>query len=549
MSQHEDRYRIISSLIWDYAYSFDVDQDGNLVNNWITEESFERLTGYSWAEVGTSFVLYHPEDLQRAQADVKNTLQGIRSDGEYRIFTKHGELRWLNIQRYPVWDEQEQRVIRFYAVGQDITERKRAEEALRQSEERARNLQDKLRILSEVTIELSATASLEDLYRQAIVLGRERLGFDRLGLLLIDEVRQRIECTFGTDLEGNLRDERHLSIPIQEDLRVMEVIRAHERVRVWQDVELADEWKSVGTGWSAMAVLWDGDKGIGWLATDNFIRHEPIEPHMTEILVLYGNVLGHLVTRKQAEAALQDSLEHLESIVEERTYQLRRAKEQTDALVNNVLHDLSNPITALATHLYLLKRNPERLHEQVGIFETQIRHLRDLVADLRSLSELDTGRISVSLTPVDLNTLVQTMLDIYLPLAQNKRQHLSFQSSNLPLLPLDAKQTQRVIGNLISNAINYTPENREIRLVTYFELGQVVLEIQDEGIGIEAEALDRIFERFFRTDTARNTYYSGTGLGLSIARELVQAQGGSISVSSQRGIGSTFTIRFPLQTS
>jgi PAS domain S-box-containing protein len=134
LRNQEERYRIISELMSDYAFSYRVEPDGTLVYDWNTRDSFKRITGYAPEEIGGAFTLYHPEDQDRAHHDVKAVVEGRSSSGEYRIITKTGAVRWMHIYRRPVWDSQRNRVIRFYGVAKDITERKEAEVALRQSE-------------------------------------------------------------------------------------------------------------------------------------------------------------------------------------------------------------------------------------------------------------------------------------------------------------------------------------------------------------------------------------------------------------------------------
>ncbi len=129
------RYQIISELISDYAYSYEIDEQGDLHFDWTTD-SIVRVTNYTSEELGNGYRLYHPEDEQLVRQDVERTLAGNITDGEYRIVTKSGEVRWLHIYRRPIWDERKQRVVRFYGVAQDITARKVAEEKLRASEAR-----------------------------------------------------------------------------------------------------------------------------------------------------------------------------------------------------------------------------------------------------------------------------------------------------------------------------------------------------------------------------------------------------------------------------
>ena len=151
VSESEKRYRVISELISDYAYAYDVKPDGSITPNWITDNSFTRLTGYSWQEIGASFNLYHPDDMARAQADVQRTLRGESVTGEYRIITRSGQICWIYMRRRPEWSADGQRVIRFYGAAQDVTNKHEAEEALRLSERRYRvltaNLPDSVVIL------------------------------------------------------------------------------------------------------------------------------------------------------------------------------------------------------------------------------------------------------------------------------------------------------------------------------------------------------------------------------------------------------------------
>ena len=136
----------------------------------------------------------------------------------------------------------------------------------------------KLQALQEVNLELSHTASLEDLYRQAIELGRSHLGFDRLGLLLYDETSNTMIGTFGTDdQEKSVTNATSNKSLMNHDTSIF--LTGKEKIGFWEDVDLRDEGKVIGTGWSAMAVLWSGEKGIGWLAADNHLTHEPLSAY------------------------------------------------------------------------------------------------------------------------------------------------------------------------------------------------------------------------------------------------------------------------------
>ena len=176
--------------------------------------------------------------------------------------------------------------------------------------------QQKLKALHEVNLELSNIDTLDEVYRHVIELGRERLGFDRLGLFVVEEDTQWMQGTFGTAADGQIRDERYFRRPIAEDNAVSEVIRNKVRTRVWHDATLWDAGMAVGTGWKAMAAIWDGDKAIGWLAADNYIRKEPYQPYLEELLLLYGAAIGHVIRRKRGEEVRRESEERLRLALE-----------------------------------------------------------------------------------------------------------------------------------------------------------------------------------------------------------------------------------------
>jgi len=170
--------------------------------------------------------------------------------------------------------------------------------------EHSRGFQEKLKALHEVGMELSGSADIDDLCRRSIELGRSKLGFDRLGLFLIEGTSNTVVGTFGVDTQGHLRDEHDLRWDFSNDPRFVEVLRCKDRVAVWEDTPLLDNWQEVGRGWNIMATLWIGEQAIGWLAADNLISRKPLTPYDSELLSLYSTTIGHLITRKRAEEDL-----------------------------------------------------------------------------------------------------------------------------------------------------------------------------------------------------------------------------------------------------
>jgi len=217
--------------------------------------------------------------------------------------------------------------------------------------------------------------------------------------------------------------------------------------------------------------------------------------------------------------------------------------------VADAAHDLGNPVANLKMRLYLLQKNPQRTAEHLAMMEKLIGRLDALVKDLLTLSRLDLGVLTTDLVHLDLNTVIARVVEVCEPMAENKGLLLSFQPSpDLPRILADEQQIERVVTNLISNAINYTLPSGTIHLSTQRAGERAVFTIRDTGIGINAQALPFIFERFYRSDEAKHTA-EGTGLGLAIVKEIVVRHGGTIEVESIPEQGTLFTVSLPAAAS
>jgi two-component system phosphate regulon sensor histidine kinase PhoR len=173
--------------------------------------------------------------------------------------------------------------------------------------------------------------------------------------------------------------------------------------------------------------------------------------------------------------------------------------------------------------------------------------LTQMVHELLELSRIESGKVPLRLAPTALADVVLPQVDRLRP--QAERNNLSLEidlPADLPLVLIDGLRIQQVVGNLMHNAIKFTPEGGAISVTAEVEEGgaDVIVAVKDSGVGIPAGELDRIFERFYKADRARSG--GGTGLGLAISRHLVQAHGGRIWARSKEGKGSTFYFTLPI---
>ncbi len=185
----------------------------------------------------------------------------------------------------------------------------------------------KSQALVEIGFALNRTASLDELYREAVLLGRSRLGFDRLSLFLYDRSTNSMIGTYGTDAQGQLSDERHVC-QVLDDPERLRLFQERLPYQVWENTTLFAQGEPVGQGWNALSLLWDGDQGFGWLSADNLVNQKPLEEADLELLSLYSAYLGQIIVGKQKELALQQAKSETE------------AQAQALALVNQIADTL-----------------------------------------------------------------------------------------------------------------------------------------------------------------------------------------------------------------
>lgn len=249
--------------------------------------------------------LIHPEDRPGVAQAAEAALQGgPRYDVEYRVIRPNGQVRFVRSQGDVTWDESG-RPQRMFGIMQDITELRQVEDELRRNREAALKFSEQLATLQEVTHQLSKAESSDDLCRQAVQLGRSRLGFDRVSIWFIEEDLGIMRGSFGTDEYGQVRDERNAKIKFRRAGLAWRVFSQKDSNALIEHHPLYDhEGRKVGEGDNAIAALWDGDEVIGVISVDNLFTQQLITKHQLEVLRLYATTLGHLIRRKRAEEAL-----------------------------------------------------------------------------------------------------------------------------------------------------------------------------------------------------------------------------------------------------
>ena len=228
--------------------------------------------------------------------------------------------------------------------------------------------------------------------------------------------------------------------------------------------------------------------------------------------------------------------------------EMRRLDAIRRDFVANISHELKTPIGALSILSEAVlgaADDPEAITRFANRMQTEAKRLSDLVQEIIDLSLLQDNDPLKNGETFSLADVVQDGIDLSRLAREAKRITLNFKAESQPQVVGDKKQLIMAIGNLVENAVNYSPEGTHIGVAIKSAEGICEVSISDQGIGIPEKDRERIFERFYRVDAARSRSTGGTGLGLSIVKHIALNHGGDISVWSVEGAGSTFTIRLP----
>jgi len=230
-----------------------------------------------------------------------------------------------------------------------------------------------------------------------------------------------------------------------------------------------------------------------------------------------------------------------------RLKQLERTREE---FVANVSHELRTPLSLIKGYVETLldgaRQNPEVAERFLKIIERNAQRLDLLIQDLLTISALESGRMKLNPQPVELHSLAEKVLNDLHSKAEARGATLLNHLPPALLAQVDANRVDQVFANLVDNAVKYgRNQGRVVVGGKIADSGMIEVFVNDDGPGIPTEALDRVFERFYRVDKARSRDQGGTGLGLSIVKHIIQSHGGEVWVESEPGKGATFYFTLP----
>jgi len=278
-----------------------------------------------------------------------------------------------------------------------------------------------------------------------------------------------------------------------------------------------------------------------------------------ELVTILANQIGQALENAKLFENTWKAQQELEKKVEERTQELKQAlnevrivsKRKSD-FISAVSHELRTPLTSIKGYASILLAGklgelPEEVKLRLSKVNKHSDELVNLVNDLLDISRIESGRVTMHLTPQDLPSILTEIADLFSIQSKEKGFDLSFKIEDTAHSVIaDAGQLKRVFINLIGNASKFVPQGEGKISIAGYKVGKFIqLDITDNGCGIPEEAREKIFEEFYRVENAINDQVKGTGLGLALVKHIIEAHGGRIWVTSKLGVGSTFSFTLP----
>ncbi len=335
-------------------------------------------------------------------------------------------------------------------------------------------------------------------------------------------------------------------------------IISHGAVKIYKNVpgdgarQQAIAVLKAGSFFGEMALLDEETRSAGAAAMEDtellFLSKASFHKIITANLELAHEILTRIA--KVMSQRLRDTNNLFREVV---TWGYRARKEVRDLKSNflaTISHELRTPIHSIQGFSSLMKETPEAdeatKEKFIEVILEESKRLGDLINDLISLAEIEYGAIVLERKPVNLAEMVERVFDSFKADAEEKKIRCQLLiPAQLPAVELDVQRFIQAVEHLIDNAIKFTSYNGEISVEIAALKNSIDILVSDTGLGIPAEYRDRVFDKFYQVDQSNTRTVGGAGIGLSLARHIVELHGGTISVASKEGEGSTFKISLP----
>ena len=381
-----------------------------------------------------------------------------------------------------------------------------------------------------------SSVDLTEIPKHVVRIAREEMQADSASLMLLDE---KGELTIHS-AEG-LPDDVIASTRQRADEGIAGYVLSHREPLVLQgDLKADARFESVYhaeniTSAISLPII-HKDKPLGVLNVSKTSGARPFNEADVEFLSVLGS---------QAAVAIENA--RLFQETEEAYERLAELDHLKSEFISIAAHELRSPLAVILAYAALLEEEATGpVREHLGQVVQSAMQLKSVIDEMVSLRRIDANDAQVTITALSLEPVLEAVLAELRPLADGKRQTVTVDlPTDLPSVCTDAQVLHLILSSLLSNAVKFTPSEGLIQVSAALRDGRVVIAIRDTGIGIPAEELTRIFQRFYQVEDSLRRKHGGIGLGLAIAREMAELVDGQMSVESEMGRGSTFSLSLP----
>ncbi len=472
-----------------------------------------------------------PEDIEHIPAAVAEFADGKVHHTEWRFKRKDGSVFIGEVSGRELPDGKLQGIVR------DITERKRAEAALRESERRLASELEAMNRLHALTIRVmnaqNLTTALEDVLVNAVATCQADFGCIQLYDARTQELEMVTQHGFGDEFLDHFRIVRG-----DEGSACSQALKFGERIMI-DDVNVDPAFAphrqiAAAAGFRAvqsMPLKTHDLRIVGVLSTHFRIPHR-ISDRDQRMLDLYARLAADMIERFRIQQSLKE------------------ADRRKDEFLATLAHELRNPLAPICNGLQLIRlsASKEAQFEAIIIMERQLQQMVRLVDDLLDVARISRNKLELRKEPVDLESVVRSAVETSRPLIEALRHELEISLPAAPImLEADPVRLAQAFSNLLNNAAKYSEQGSRISLTAEQQDGELIVNVRDTGIGIEADKLVRIFEMFVQGDGLEERSQGGLGVGLALVQRLIEMHGGRVEARSEgSGKGSEFILRLPL---
>lgn len=386
--------------------------------------------------------------------------------------------------------------------------------------------------------------------------------------LIIDEQARRLQTAHTIGLALRRANGLDATLAVASELLVSEGLFSHAQIFLTRDAEGRSIATSAEAGVSTLGhalnehLLVSRGETVGRIVVA--IPRDQNQESLTKLIDFLMPTLSTAIDDALAMTSLSDYRENLERKVVERTEELKKARDEIarnfnelqaaklarDRIFANVNHELRTPLSLIllaaeATRDREAKTMQERSRVDLANVAAGGRRLLRLIDDLLALAAGQEGKLELSIFASDVAQILDQVVTMWLPAAEKFKVGLVYEGPQTATIEVDPQAFERMITNLVSNAIKFTPGGGTITVALTASSGSVQVSVRDTGIGLSEDFKQRAFGRFEQGAAAVNATSRGSGIGLSLVKTLAEAHRGSVSVESQEGAGTTFTITLP----